>query len=737
MDDNDKNKFGPIKGVLIPNITMMFGVILFLRLGVLTAHAGSIQMLFAIGLSLLIMICTSFSIGALATNMRVGSGGVYYIISRTLGVEVGGAIGLAMYFALLISITLTVAGFSVSLCDVFPSLSVSAVEFVTLTVLTLISGFSASWSLRLQGVILVLLLSAVGSVLLGSADNLQPISNPVPFYVGGTLSFWQTFALFYPAMTGIEAGMALSGSLRNPGQSLYRGNLYSLIFVAICYSVLVLFSAWKIPHDVLVSDPFSFVDFALSPELVHAGIWGATLSSALGCLLGAPRMLQSMADDGIVFKQFGYVYGRLKEPRLAAALTYVIAAILLFLTSIDQIIPMLAMICLVSYGLLNFVTACNELMNTPAWRPLLRTHWLISVLGFVLIVIAMFMTAPGWAILTIAVLVSAQLLLQSQKLETGYQDLRESIIFFISRLALYRLGQPTQYALTWHPQVLALITAPDQQVKLVQLANCLTRRSGILSFATVVPEEWQNHQRVQSVRDSLTAYFEKKKIACLPEVYAAPSLFEGYCQLIKAYGIGPIQPNTVLLEIQEDKIDEDLIAVIETCAFVQKNVVLMRNRVPDSMGVFSRRASIRKRHIHVCWDPDETSSFDLTLSLVTTLTDGMVFLNSKLTILAEASDVYAKASIRDYLQTYLDKSRLKASVFVTVEGEKKLSAAQLGFISLKPLAENADEKSRSEYIAYLKDVYRQSLKWESALFVTGYDQVDHRAIYFTNSENSE
>ena len=653
MSISSENKFGTIKGVLIPNITMMFGVILFLRLGVLTAHSGSTQMLLVIGLSLAIMICTSFSIGSLATNMKVGTGGVYYIISRTLGVEIGGSVGLAIYFAQLISIALTVAGFSISVCVLYPSLSLHWVELAALTILTLISGFSASWSLRLQGVILVLLLSAIGSLLLGSAENLEiPTESTIPFFPGGELSFWQTFAMFYPAMTGIEAGMALSGSLRTPGQSLYKGNLYSLILVAICYATICLFSAQMIPHDILVSDPFAFVEFARWPKLVIAGIWGATLSSALGCLLGAPRMLQSMADDGIVPNKLGEVYGRHDEPRYSVGVTYVLAAIILFFTTIDQIIPMLAMICLVCYGLLNLVAALTELMNTPSWRPKLRTHWLTSFFGLFLIIVAMFMMAPGWALATFLILVIAHFALQTRNLETSYQDLRESLIFFASRFTLYHLGEPTQHALTWHPQILALLSAPTQQGNLTRLAHSLTRRSGILSFITVVPEDWQGLDRIESTRESLKNYFDKQKLSGLVEVYPASTPLIGYSELVKAYGIGPIQPNTVLLEMTEEEIDRGLIDLIETCNYSQKNLVLICNTKDKKQKMFGRRRSLIGRYLDICWDPDKSSNFDLMMSFVTTLTDGLKFRNAHVTIRAQVGDPDGKVHVTEYLKTY-------------------------------------------------------------------------------------
>ncbi len=121
----DKHKFGLLKGVFIPNVTMMFGVILFLRLPIIVSHVGLWQQLGIIALSLVFMLITSFSIASIATNMEVGTGGVYYLITRTLGIELGGAVGLVIYMAQLMSIALTTTGFAYLFCEIFPSTRLS------------------------------------------------------------------------------------------------------------------------------------------------------------------------------------------------------------------------------------------------------------------------------------------------------------------------------------------------------------------------------------------------------------------------------------------------------------------------------------------------------------------------------------------------------------------------------------------------------------------------------------
>jgi len=724
-----KTSFGTIRGVLVPNITMMFGVILFLRLGVITASAGIGHMLTAIGLSLLIMTLTSFSIGSLATNMRVGDGGIYFIISRTLGIEIGGALGIAIYFAQLISIALTVSGFSLSFCEFFPRFSLHWVELLTLGSLALLSGFSASWAIQLQSVILILLIASISSIFLGSPSYMTVPANPAPFFPQGSLGFWECFAMFYPALTGIEASMALSGSLRNPGKSLFYGNLYSLCFVATSYALLSLFIYFNVPFDNLLSDPFSLVDFSPLPALVRAGIWGATLSTALGCLLGTPRMLQSMSQDGIISSRLARTHGKQEEPRIALVTTVVIAGVLMLFTTIDQLIPMLTMICLVSYGLLNFVAAFSELMNIPSWRPTFRVPWYLSIGAVGLIVITMFMIAPGWTFITLITLFTLYAVLRACDVKSGFLDLRDSFIFFISRLALYRLEEKeTEHGLTWHPQILALIPSPEQGSRLTYLAHSLTRRSGILTFVTVIPEEWGTLERIQSTRALLSRHFEQLNIACLSDVYPCSSVLEGYLQLVKAYGIGHIQPNTISLELQEKLLDEKILELIDTCRLMEKNILFLQDNPSIPESYLRSRIGANRKKIDIWWNPDETRVFDLIWSLVTTLTDGFAFQGARVTVKAWSPQKHAKSSIEKHLNRYVKESRLKADVHV-YHNKKELSFAPLSFICLSSLPEEAEDEERRAYLEYLRNTTTEISGRTIGIFVTAYDNVDHRAIY--------
>ena len=88
---------GTLNGVFLPCLQNILGVILFLRLPWITAQAGVIHTSFIILICVASTMLTSLSLSAIATNGIVLNGGPYFMISRTLGREIGGAIGVLFY----------------------------------------------------------------------------------------------------------------------------------------------------------------------------------------------------------------------------------------------------------------------------------------------------------------------------------------------------------------------------------------------------------------------------------------------------------------------------------------------------------------------------------------------------------------------------------------------------------------------------------------------------------------
>lgn len=730
------NKIGTFLGVFVPNVTMMFGVIFFLRLGLIVSHTGIIQMLFIIGLSLCLMLITSASIAAVATNMKVGGGGAYYLITRTLGIEIGGALGVTLFISQLLSIALTITGFAYLFVDIFPQYNPLVIEVITLIALVLVSSYSSKFALQLQVVILGFILLAVLAIFFGSAAKVDLPVAPKPFYAGGKLKFWQAFALFYPALTNIEAAMALSGKLKNPGRSLMLGNALSLVFTACTYSVIVIFVYFFIPTDLLISDEFALREYARPSWAVTIGIIAAALSSALGCILAAPRILESMALDGVVPPIFKHTFGRHKEPLWALFFTTVCALAIMFLINIDQIIPILTIICLIAYGLLNLVAGLGSLMNAPSWRPKFRVPYGLSLFGTFFAIFLMFMINPKWGIIGILLVLIFYFILSKRNLNVGFQDFRSSLLFFISRLALYRLSKAPEHAYTWHPKVLLILQSFNQNMRTLWLSHFLTQQTGILACTSIVTTKWNTPEKIHSVKEALEQYLKEKGIFCISQIQPSDDLYEESVNLINTYGMGPIQPNTIILPIRLENWDsERMIPIFNACHIKEKNLILIHDTgmVPEK--IFSKKSRNTKKQIDLWWSSNARESFDLLVGYVTMLHDSEPWKQATINLRAIVTAQEAVSNLKNYLKEFVSKSRLKMKVHVhmemTMENEmefipKYSKKSKLTFI---PFKGRTEEEKEENYNNKIESYFKKAEALNMALFVCSYDRTEHSEIY--------
>lgn len=707
---------------------MMFGVILYLRLGLVTSYVGPLEMSTIIALSAAIMLITAASITSVVTNMQIGGGGVYFLISRSLGIEIGGAIGLSLYFSQIISISLCVTGFSVAFHDAFPQFSLVWIEVLTLLLLTLLSVVSTDLALKTQFIILIILICSIISAFMGSMEGVTEVPSE-PFIPGG-LTFWQAFSMFFPAMTGIEAGMAMSGTLKNPSKSLSIGTFFALLTSFCVYLVLSLFLYFSIPTKILQNDPLVLLQFGASSKLIILGIWGATLSSILGSLLGAPRMLQAISEDGILPEFLTRTHGKNKEPTYALMMTFLVSLFVVLFTSIDQIIPILTMICLISYGTLNLVTALASLINSPSWRPLFNTPWYLSLLGAFCCFAAMFMIDPGWTFIAIFLVVALYLIVRRKEIDVSFKDIRQSIIFFFSRLALYRLPDAMDDAQNWHPQLVAFIGSPQENENAIYLTQSLTRRSGILSFATVIPEQLSHDNTADQRKKMLEDFYEKHKIPCIVDVSIYPTVDEGIENMIRSYGIGPFQPNTIFLPC---KFEDRPFPFIDVALETRKNVMLYYETHKGPVKTFKKTLNPRSKKIDVWYDSEERSGFELVLSYVNSLTESPSWRGAKVYLKAIASDLTAKHNIQEYLEDFIKKSRLKMKPKVYLHETEDLTYflkskdADLCFISLKS-HEFFDEAK--DFRGYYQKLMKQINSLKASLIVLAGDEINHQEIYY-------
>ena len=332
-------QFGTFGGVFTPSILMILGAIMFMRANFVTGQAGVIRTVLILLIAEGIAVCTALSMSAVATNMKVRGGGAYFMISRVLGPEFGGAIGLVYFLGLALSVPFYILGFSEALVFTFPALAPYAIA-VTLGgagLLFAIAFIGADWSIRTQYVILGALGLSIAAFMAGAAQHFDPAqltANLTSGYTailggGGVYSFWPVFAIFFPAVTGFLAGVNMSGDLKNPARSIPGGTFLAIGVGLVIYTVEIILFGGGFDRATLINQPFNVMkDHAIwgLAFLVPLGVIAATLSSALASYLGAPRVLQALARDRLLKPLDTFAAGSAKgdEPRPALWFTLLI-----------------------------------------------------------------------------------------------------------------------------------------------------------------------------------------------------------------------------------------------------------------------------------------------------------------------------------------------------------------------------------------------------------------------------
>ena len=373
-------KFGWFAGVFTPSILTILGVIMYLRLPSIVGQAGLMTTIGIIVVAHLISVSTGLSVSSIATDKKVEAGGTYYMISRSLGLPIGGTLGLALFVGLSFSVSLYIIGFSESFLSYWGFEAtkdmIRIAGSITLVVVTVVTFISTSLALKTQFYIL----AAIGLSLLSIFSGTHDFTPTVSTGVVQTTSFIVLFGIFFPAVTGFEAGVSMSGDLKNPKKAIPVGTILAIVMGLVVYIGLASYLGRTVSSEALSGNPNILLEISRFPVLVIAGIWGATISSALGSILGAPRILQATAVDRITPRIFGVGFGPSNEPRNALLVTFVIAEVGILIGELDVIARIVSMFFITTYGFLNLSCAI-ERWASPDFRPEFKVPAWVSLLG--------------------------------------------------------------------------------------------------------------------------------------------------------------------------------------------------------------------------------------------------------------------------------------------------------------------------------------------------------------------
>ncbi|MGM0407007.1 MAG: Na-K-Cl cotransporter, partial [Bacteroidota bacterium] len=570
------NTFG---GVFTPSILTILGVIMYLRFGWVVGNVGLLGTLLIVTLSTLITFLTSLSIAAISTNTPVKIGGAYYMISRSLGLEIGGSIGIPLYFAQAFSVALYILGFSESLVAVFPVLNIKLVGVITTLALGTLSLFSTKAAIRVQFLILGVIAMSLLSLVFGSpVENSQIEMWGVP--ATKSVSFWKVFAVFFPAVTGIMAGVNMSGDLKNPARSIPKGTFMAIGVGYLIYMTLPIILASRADAKTLVENPLIMQQIAFWGGAILLGIWGATLSSAVGSLMGAPRVLQALTKDHVLPRAFSFLgkgAGKEQIPRWATTFTIALTLVTVYFGNLNAIAPILTMFFLTTYGMLNITAGIEKFLGSPSFRPKFKVHWAFSLLGAFGCMAVMFLINAIATVFAIIFILLVFLWLRRRHLKTTWGDVRSGMLLQIIRYALLRLNFESDPK-SWRPNLLVLSGAPTKRWHLIDFAYGLTQEKGLITVATILNEERVSQEKIQSYEKQITDYLNNKNIRTLVRVMRSEDPFKGAIQLVNSYGLGSLMPNTILLGDTEEKTHHQAYTEMISHFYKSKrNVIILQN----------------------------------------------------------------------------------------------------------------------------------------------------------------
>ena len=404
-------RYGAFAGVFTPTLLTILGVIMYLRLGWVVGNAGLLGALLIVLLGCFITLATALSLSSISTNTHIGAGGPYAIITKSLGLEIGGSIGIPLFLSQTLAVAMYVFGFREGWLTLFPHHAPLAVDLTIFASLFIVTCISTELAFRTQYLVICVIAASLVTVFASGfgQESAQPLvwwgrfeGVADPAFSGS--AFWYVFAVFFPACTGIMAGANMSGELKDSRRAIPLGTLSAICVSTLIYLALCVWLATAASPDELMSNYTIMLDRSLSRPVVLAGLLGATFSSALSILVGSPRILTAMIEDGL-FQKYKWLAKRSAngEPRNALYFSSAIVLLALMLRDLNLIAPLITMFFLISYATINAVMLLQQKVGMISFRPTFRIPLIIPFCGWVGCVATMFIIQPIFSLIAGAI----------------------------------------------------------------------------------------------------------------------------------------------------------------------------------------------------------------------------------------------------------------------------------------------------------------------------------------------
>jgi amino acid transporter len=620
--------------VFLAGLSTILGAVMFLRFGYAVGHVGLAGAVLIIVLGHLVTLPTALALSEIATNRKVEGGGEYFIISRSFGIRIGAAIGLSLYVSQAISVAFYVIAFAEAFRPLAPGFTQATgvlfdprmVSIPAAAVLGVLM-FTRGAAMGVKALVAVVAVLGISLLLFFLGSPVEPadgtlrwvrrIEDPDPFFF--------VFAIVFPAFTGMTAGVGLSGDLADPGRSIPLGTISATVAGFVIYLAI----AWKLSTsaapDLLADNQLVMSQIAMWGPIIPIGLACATLSSAIGSFLVAPRTLQALARDGCFVPDWvnsilARGVGRANEPRAAVLLTMALALVVIGLGNVDFVARLISMFFMVTYGTLCSISFLEHFAANPDYRPTFRTRWYISLVGAVMCALMMFQMDPLFAILAITAMIGFYTLTRFTR--AGHHD--DSIIAVFlgvmsqtTRWIHIRLQRShmAQLGRAWRPSIIAFNPCSlTEGHGAVQLLAWMCERHGVGTYVQLVRGELdaESYKKARNLRGRIIEMTHGEMPGLFVATMVSPSLRTAMAQVLQLPGVSGIENNTVLLDFGPG-VDEpllgELVADALLAASTGRNVLFLR----DDGTIIKRRRTI---HVWLTWHDQPNAQLMVLLAYI-------------------------------------------------------------------------------------------------------------------------
>ena len=570
MSDSVK-RFGTAP-VFFTAISTILGAILFLRFGMAVGTLGLGGVILIIVLGHLVTIPTALAISEIATNQKVEGGGEYFIISRSFGLNIGATIGMSLFLSQAISVAFYIIAFTETFEPLFnlinqhyniqlprQVISVPVMLFVSF----LIMKKGANLGVKVLYIIVAILFISLFLFFIGKTEFLESGAYRLDnAFFRNRKEFFTIFAICFPAFTGMTAGVGLSGELKNPGKSIPFGTISATVIGALIYTAV----AWKLnasaSQEDLIEHQLIISKIALYGGIfVPLGLAASTLSSALGSVMVAPRTLQALAIDSSIptkrLNNFLKKVNKDNEPYNATLLTCIIALTFVIIGGVDFVAQIISMFFMITYGSLCLISFLYHFSADPSYRPIFRSKWYISLIGFILCTWLMFKIS-NFTYTISAIIIMAILYIfisYTHKSRQGLQAIFEGAFFQLSRKIQIYL-QKTKRASEqqkWRPSVICLSEDTFERMKAFYLLHWISHRHGFGTYIHLIKDYFSrdNQIKAEEIKEKIIELSEKSESNIFIDTLISPSSTAAISQIIQLPGISGMENNMILFEFDK------------------------------------------------------------------------------------------------------------------------------------------------------------------------------------------